>query len=64
MPCVIVNTISELPEPDQSVLAELVASGVSAEKIASALRTSGLNGSATSIRNHRRDECVCEPKGA
>jgi FixJ family two-component response regulator len=64
MPCVIVNTISELAEPERTVLSELVASHRSAQKIASALRASGLNGSASSIRNHRRRECVCIPKGA
>ena len=64
MPCVIVKTISELPEPERNVLSELVASDRSAIAIATALRESGLEGSASSIRNHRRRECVCIPKGA
>jgi hypothetical protein len=64
MPCVIVKTISELPEPERNVLSELIASDRSATTIAAALRASGLDGSASSIRNHRRLECVCIPKGA
>ena len=64
MPCVIVNTITDLPEPERSVLSELVASTRSAATIATALRASGLRGSASSIRNHRRLECVCISKGA
>lgn len=64
MPCVIVNTITDLPEPERRVLSELVASDRSAQKIAVTLRALGLNGSASSIRNHRRQECVCIPKGA
>ena len=57
--CRIGYAIRSLPNPTGEMLAQLIDSQVSADKVAQAMNGDGVPGSASLIRQHRRRECVC-----
>lgn len=62
--CVIGRALRDLPEPYRGALDSLVSSTRSADEVAVVMAEAGLRGSASAIRLHRRDQCVCRTRGA